>query len=123
MYLLLNAASAFGYTNASWTLKCDLTAQYICRMLNFMDENNYKIATLRINDSFIKPEPPVDFNSGYIQRALETLPKQGSKTPWRVHQNYIKDIRMFRYGNIDDGTMEFKAKTQKSNYSNFQKIV
>ena len=105
-----NAASAFGYTNASWTLKCDLTAQYICRMLKFMDENGYDICTPRLNDPSIKPERAVDFNSGYIERAIKTLPKQGSKLPWRVNQNYIKDIRMFRYGNIDDGTMEFKAK-------------
>ena len=97
-----NAASAFGYTNASWTLKCDLTAQYICRMLKFMDENGYNIATPRLNDPSIKPERAVDFNSGYVERAIETLPKQGSKLPWRVNQNYIKDIRMFRYGNIDD---------------------
>ena len=107
-----NLASAFGYTNASWTLKCDLTAQYICRMLNFMDENGYEICTPRLNDPSIKPEPVVDFNSGYIQRALETLPKQGSKLPWRVNQNYIKDIRMFRYGNFDDGTMEFAKGTR-----------
>lgn len=105
-----NVASAFGYTNASWTLKCDLTAQYICRMLRFMDENGYAVATPRLTDRSIELEPAVDFTSGYIQRAIETLPKQGSKTPWRVHQNYIKDIRMFRYGRIDDGTMEFKAK-------------
>lgn len=104
-----NAASALGYTNASWTLKCDLTAQYICRMLNFMDENGYAICTPRLNDQSIKPEPPVDFTSGYVQRALETLPKQGSKFPWRVNQNYIKDIRMFRHGRVDDGTMEFKS--------------
>ena len=105
-----NVASAFGYTNASWTLKCDLTAQYICRMLNFMDENGYASCTPRINDPSINPEPAVNFTSGYIQRALKTLPKQGSKLPWRVNQNYIKDIRMFRYGQIDDGTMEFKVK-------------
>jgi len=108
-----NAASAFGYTNASWTLKCDLTAQYICRMLNFMDQNGYSICTPRVNDPSIKREPPVDFNSGYIQRAMDSLPKQGSKLPWRVNQNYIKDIRMFRYGQIDDGVMEFKAKPAK----------
>ncbi len=106
-----NAASAFGYTNASWTLKCDLTAQYICRLLNFMYKNGYAICTPRLNDPSVKPEPAVDFNSGYIQRALETLPKQGSKLPWRVNQNYIKDIRMFRYGKLDDGTMEFRAKS------------
>jgi hypothetical protein len=105
-----NAASAFGYTNASWTLKCDLTAQYVCRLLNYMDENGYAICTPRLNDPSVEKEPAVDFTSGYIQRALKTLPKQGSKHPWRVHQNYIKDIRMFRYGRVDDGTMEFKAK-------------
>jgi cation diffusion facilitator CzcD-associated flavoprotein CzcO len=108
-----NAASAFGYTNASWTLKCDLTAQYICRLLNYMDENGYAVATPRINDESIMPEPAVDLTSGYVRRALEHLPKQGSKLPWRVNQNYIKDIRMFRYGNVDDGTMEFKAKPAK----------
>ncbi len=107
-----NAASAFGYTNASWTLKCDLTSQYICRMLNFMDENGYAICTPRLNDPSIKPEPAVDFTSGYVKRALETLPKQGSKLPWQVNQNYIKDIRMFRYGRLDDGTMEFKKGAQ-----------
>lgn len=106
-----NAASAFGYTNASWTLKCDLTAQYICRMLKFMDENGYAVCTPRLNDPLIKPERAVDFTSGYVERAIKTLPKQGSKYPWRVHQNYIKDISMFRYGQIDDGTMEFKAKS------------
>ncbi len=105
-----NAASALGYTNASWTLKCDLTAQYVCRMLKFMDENNYAICTPRLNDPSVKPVPVVDFNSGYIQRAIKTLPSQGSKHPWRLHQNYVKDLRMLRYGNMQDGTMEFKAK-------------
>lgn len=103
-----NAASAFGYTNASWTLKCDLTAQYICRLLNYMDEKGYAVATPRLDDESIIPEPAVDLTSGYVKRAMEHLPKQGSKLPWRVNQNYIKDIRMFRYGKIDDGTMEFR---------------
>ena len=104
-----NAASAFGYTNASWTLKCDLTAQYVCRMLNYMDEKGYDICTPRITDSFIESEPVLDFNSGYVQRALDSLPRQGSKTPWRLHQNYVQDLSMLRYGRIEDGTMEFKA--------------
>ena len=105
-----NAASALGYTNASWTLKCDLTAQYICRMLNFMDENGYAICTPRLNDPTVERIPVVDFNSGYIQRAIQTLPSQGSKHPWRLHQNYIKDLRMLRHGDLEDGTMEFKPK-------------
>jgi monooxygenase len=103
-----NVASAFGYTNASWTLKCDLTAEYVCRMLKFMDKNGYKIAVPRLKDSSVEPEPVLDFNSSYVLRALDDLPKQGSKTPWRLHQNYVKDLSMLRYGRIDDGTMEFR---------------
>lgn len=107
-----NLASAFGYTNASWTLKCDLTAEYVCRLLKYMDEHGFAQCTPRINDPTITPEPVLDFNSGYVLRALDTLPSQGSKTPWRLHQNYIKDLKMMRYGRVDDGTMEFrKAET------------
>ena len=103
-----NAASALGYTNASWTLKCDLTAQYVCRMLNYMDENGYAICTPRLKDPTVEKIPVVDFNSGYIQRAIQTLPSQGSKHPWKLHQNYVKDLRMLRHGNLEDGAMEFK---------------
>lgn len=103
-----NAASAFGYTNASWTLKCDLTAQYVCRILNYMDEKGYDICTPRLKDSSVKPEPVLDFKSGYVQRSLDSLPRQGSKTPWRLHQNYVKDLSLLRYGQIEDGSMEFK---------------
>jgi monooxygenase len=104
-----NLASAFGYTNASWTLKCDLTAEYVCRLLKFMDGHGYASCTPRANDPAIEPEPVLDFTSGYVQRALGTLPSQGSKTPWRLHQNYVKDLSMLRYGRVDDGTMEFEA--------------
>jgi monooxygenase len=104
-----NAASAFGYTNASWTLKCDLTAEYVCRLLNYMDSHGYDQCTPRLNDPSVTPEPVIDFTSGYVQRALHTLPRQGSKMPWRLHQNYVKDISMMRYGRVDDGTMEFKT--------------
>jgi cation diffusion facilitator CzcD-associated flavoprotein CzcO len=103
-----NAASAFGYTNASWTLKCDLTAEYVCRLLKFMERNGFDTCTPRLNDPSVKPEPVLDFNSGYVLRALDTLPRQGSKTPWRLHQNYVKDVSMMRFGRVDDGTMEFK---------------
>lgn len=102
-----NLASAFGYTNASWTLKCDLTAGYVCRLLNHMDRKGLAICTPRINDPSIEPEPVLDFTSGYVLRALDTLPSQGSKMPWRLHQNYFKDLRMLRYGRVEDGTMEF----------------
>jgi monooxygenase len=104
-----NLASALGYTNASWTLKCDLTAEYVCRLLNYMDRHGYAQCTPRVDDPSLEEVPIIDFTSGYVQRALHTLPRQGSKTPWRLHQNYVKDLSMLRYGRVDDGTMEFKA--------------
>jgi cation diffusion facilitator CzcD-associated flavoprotein CzcO len=104
-----NLASAFGYTNASWTLKCDLTSEYVCRLLKHMDQHGYAQCTPRVNDPELAPVPAIDFTSGYVLRALHTLPRQGSKTPWRLHQNYVKDLSMLRFGRVDDGTMEFKA--------------
>jgi monooxygenase len=104
-----NLASAFGYTNASWTLKCDLTAEYVCRLLKHMDSYGYAQCTPRVKDAELKEEPVLDFTSGYVQRALHTLPRQGSKRPWRIHQNYLKDLSTLRFGRVDDGTMEFKA--------------
>ena len=104
-----NLAFAVGYTNASWTLKCDLAAGYVCRLLNHMDHHGYAVCTPRINDANIEEEPVIDFNSGYVLRALETLPRQGSKTPWRLHQNYVRDLSLMRYGRVEDGTMEFQS--------------
>ena len=104
-----NLAFAVGYTNASWTLKCDLIAEYVCRLLNHMDHHGYNVCTPRVNDSDIEEIPVIDFNSGYVLRALDTLPHQGSKTPWRLHQNYVKDLSMMRYGRVEDGTMEFRS--------------
>jgi monooxygenase len=104
-----NLASAFGYTNASWTLKCDLTAEYVCRLLKHMGQHGYAQCTPRLNDPELLAVPAIDFNSGYVRRALHTLPRQGSKTPWRLHQNYVKDLSMLRFGRVDDGVMEFKA--------------
>jgi len=104
-----NLAFAIGYTNASWTLKCDLTAEYVCRLVNHMDQHGYAICTPRLNDPDVGEQPVIDFTSGYVQRALPNLPRQGLKTPWRLHQNYMKDLSMMRYGRVDDSPMEFKA--------------
>ena len=104
-----NLAFAVGYTNASWTLKCDLAAQYVCRLLNHMDRQGYSNCTPRVNDPDVGEEPVIDFNSGYVLRALHALPRQGSKTPWRLHQNYVRDLSMMRYGRVEDGAMEFKT--------------
>lgn len=117
-----NLAFAVGYTNASWTLKCDLAAGYVCRLLNHMDQHGYSVCTPRVNDPDIEHEPVIDFNSGYVLRALHELPSQGSNTPWRLHQNYVRDLSMMRYGRVEDGTMEFKSTQDKpATWRNFSK--
>jgi cation diffusion facilitator CzcD-associated flavoprotein CzcO len=102
-----NFAFTLGYTNASWTLKADLAAEYICRLLNQMDAAGRRICTPRVSDPTVTEEPLLDFNSGYVLRALEHLPKQGSKEPWKLRQNYPLDLRTLRHAPVDDGTMEF----------------
>jgi cation diffusion facilitator CzcD-associated flavoprotein CzcO len=105
-----NLASSFGYTNASWTLKCDLTCGYVCRLLNHMDATGNRQCTPRLTDSTVEPEPWLDFSSGYVQRAVDLFPKQGSKAPWKLHQNYAKDLVALKFGKIEDGAMEFSNK-------------
>jgi len=107
-----NLAMALGYTNASWTLKCDLTSDYVCRLLNFMDDHGYAYCTPRRRDPSIAEEPALTFTSGYVQRALASLPKQGSKKPWRLNQNYALDLMALRFGTVDDGTLEFTPRKQ-----------
>jgi len=102
-----NLAAAFGYTNASWTLKCDLTCEYVCRMLNHMKANGYAQVTPRRNDPTVTELPWVDFSSGYIQRAAARFPKQGSRRPWRLYQNYALDIVTLRFGSLKDEAIEF----------------
>jgi cation diffusion facilitator CzcD-associated flavoprotein CzcO len=108
-----NFASAFGYTNASWTLKSDLTAQYMCRLLNYMQSRDYAYCTPRRRDPSIAEEPAITLNSGYLQRSIDLLPKQGSKKPWRLHQNYARDLLALKLGRINDGTMEFTRLERK----------
>jgi monooxygenase len=108
-----NLASAFGYTNASWTLKCDLTCEYVCRLLNFMGRRGYASATPRKTDPTVTEEPWLDFTSGYVQRALDILPRQGSKRPWKLYQNYALDLITLKFGAVDDGTMEFRRRAAK----------
>ena len=102
-----NLASSFGYTNASWTLKCDLTCQYVCRLLNHLDKKGLAYAVPRNNDASVEERPWVDFSSSYFARALHMFPKQGNKAPWRLYQNYPKDILLLRYGKVDDGVLQF----------------
>jgi monooxygenase len=102
-----NMASSFGYTNASWTLKCDLTCEYVCRLINYMDRRGYKQCVPRNLDPSITEEPWIDFSSGYVQRSIAKMPKQGSKRPWKLYQNYALDIVTLRFGKVDDGVMQY----------------
>jgi cation diffusion facilitator CzcD-associated flavoprotein CzcO len=102
-----NMAYAFGYTNASWTLKADLTANYVCRLLRHMDSYGYAIATPR-PDPALAEQPFLNFTSGYVVRALKILPKQGSRRPWKVYQNYLLDVLTLRCARIDDGVLVFE---------------
>jgi cation diffusion facilitator CzcD-associated flavoprotein CzcO len=104
-----NLAFAVGYTNASWTLKCDLTSRYVCRLLGYMDEHGYRSCTPR-RDPSISEIPIIDFSSGYVQRALPHLPKQGSAVPWRLYQNYPVDLVTLEYGRVDDPAMQFAGR-------------
>lgn len=103
-----NLASSFGYTNASWTLKCDLICEYVCRLLSHMQKHSLKQCTPRNTDAAITELPWVDFSSSYFARALHLFPKQGSKAPWKLYQNYPKDILLLRYGKVDDGVLQFE---------------
>ena len=102
-----NMALAIGYTNASWTLKCDLTSEYVCRLINYMDQHGYTTCCPRKNDPDLKEEPLIDFSSGYIQRAVDKLPRQGSAAPWKLYQNYVLDRIALKHGRLDDKAMEF----------------
>jgi cation diffusion facilitator CzcD-associated flavoprotein CzcO len=102
-----NLAATLGYTNASWTLKCDLTCEYVCRVLNYMDRHGYRQCVPHNIDPTISELPSLDFSSGYVQRSIAKLPKQGSKRPWRLYQNYALDIVSLRYGKVNDGVMQY----------------
>jgi len=104
-----NLAFAVGYTNASWTLKCELTCEYVCRLLNHMDEQGYRICTPRNRDPSVTEEPLIDFSSGYVLRSIDRFPKQGSRAPWRLYQNYARDLVLLRFGAIEDDAMEFSG--------------
>lgn len=103
-----NITMAFGYTNASWTLKIDLTNQYMCRLINYMDKNGYHQCTPKQNDPNMPLLPFTDFSAGYIQRQIHNLPRQGNRKPWLLKQNYIFDLMNIRHGGIENEVLEFK---------------
>lgn len=103
-----NLAYCIGYVNASWTLRADLTARYVCRLVNYMDRHRIDAATPTLPPGM----PPVDeplmaLSSGYVQRAAANLPRQGARRPWRMRTNYLTDLPAMRLGRIDDGNVRF----------------
>ena len=101
-----NLAMAFGYTNASWTLKADLTAGYVCRLLRYMRRHGHTSAMAR-RDPTVPTQPFLSFSSGYVQRAAGLLPQQGLRKPWQVHQSYLADLLTIRFDRLADGVMQF----------------
>jgi len=102
-----NLALAIGYTNASWTLKAELICRYVCRLLNHMQATGTRQCTPRRREQGLEEAPFLDLTSGYIRREIHKFPKQGAKIPWRLHQNYARDLMMLQRGSVEDGVMEF----------------
>jgi monooxygenase len=102
-----NFAITFGYTNASWTLKADLVSEFVCRVLNYMDEHGFDRVVPEHPGAAVGELPFMDFAPGYFLRAIDQLPKSGSRAPWRLKQNYFLDLRLIRQGKVDDEALHF----------------
>ncbi len=102
-----NLAMAMGYTNASWTLKCDLIAEYVVRLLDHMQRNGYRSVTPVEPPASVPRRPFIDLTSGYVQRASARIPRQGGRAPWRVHQNWLLDRRLYRRSPLEDEGVVF----------------
>ncbi|MGB6057375.1 MAG: FAD-containing monooxygenase EthA, partial [Microthrixaceae bacterium] len=108
-----NFAVAFGYTNASWTLKADLTSDYACRILNHMREGDYDRCAPISSGAQDASLPLLGLTSGYVQRAAGQFPKQGGRFPWQVHQNYLRDYRAMKLRSVVDDSMQFSKAAHK----------
>lgn len=105
-----NFAFAIGYTNASWTLKIDLVSDYLCRLFAHMDARGYDQVTAVRPDASVALRPLIDLSSGYVQRSIDQLPKQADRAPWELHQNYVRDVQLFRSGELDDEGVRFSRR-------------
>ena len=102
-------AVALGYTNASWTLKADLTSMYVCRLLKHMDKHGYDYCLPHNTDPELEQAPIIDLAAGYVLRAIDQFPKQGDRPPWKLYQNYVLDLLALRFGTLTDSAMTFGA--------------
>jgi monooxygenase len=106
-----NFSNTLGYTNASWTLKADLIAEYVCRLIQHMDKTGTRIAVPERKDPNIKTGPLLEMSSNYVTRAEAYMPKGADRAPWKLYQNYALDMEQLRNGKLEDGVMAFhKAK-------------
>ena len=107
-----NFANTFGYINASWTLKADLTCEYVCRLINYMDKNGYKSCVPKKQNNVEEKKDwlATEFSSGYIHRSIHLFPKTGDRAPWTNNQNYFRDFYQIKYGKINDGSIYFNQK-------------
>jgi monooxygenase len=106
-----NMAVASGYTNASWTLKCELAARYVCRLLNHMQAKDQDICVpVPAHGVEASGEMFLNLTSGYVQRAAGSLPQQGTRKPWRMYQNYLRDLLSLRFSSLRDGALRFKKR-------------
>jgi cation diffusion facilitator CzcD-associated flavoprotein CzcO len=101
-----NFAFTIGYTNASWTLKADLVAEYVVRLLSRMRSTGWR-SVVPVRDESVAEVPLMDFDAGYVQRVAHTLPRQGDVEPWKLRQSYLYDARMLRRGKLDDGVLRW----------------
>ncbi len=104
-----NLALCIGYTNASWTLKSDLSCEYVCRLLNHLSASGSDQAVPVLDGRRVTPQPLLNLDSGYIRRSLQEFPQQGSETPWKLRQNYPLDVAALRLGRIDDGVLRLSS--------------
>jgi cation diffusion facilitator CzcD-associated flavoprotein CzcO len=104
-----NFAFVFGYTNASWTLKVGLVGEYLTRLLSYMDARGFGVARPVAAEPGMPGRPFTDFASGYIRRALDVLPRQGSRAPWRISPTYSDDVRLLRKQPVEDPELRFEA--------------
>ena len=102
-----NSAACVGYTNASWTLRADLSSKYVCRLINYMDRHGYKQCVPRNDGMHAGSQPLLGLTSGYVQRGVDLFPKQGTKAPWIFRQNYLYDVLALKFGRVNDGTLQF----------------
>ncbi|HTN34169.1 MAG TPA: NAD(P)/FAD-dependent oxidoreductase [Marinobacter sp.] len=112
-----NAGMIFGYTNISWTLKVDIAAEYLCRLLNLMDRRGYNQVVAKDNENSRGEETILgSLDAGYIKRAEDRLPRQGIRGPWKSSQNYLEDVKILRFDPIEDGYLEFDGKRSSAGY-------